>query len=128
MKTKGKLLLNYLETQPDVMHWNNKGELIYKGDIIRGLNITDLFRNILSSSNNTSSSKRSRDNISTFERNLFSKALSEANVPYDWIKNAQQLEIIKNYKRNKFQRDDSNIISDSRDDWVMEVDDDIADF
>ena len=82
----------------------------------------------MSSSNNTSSSKRSRDNISYFERNLFSKALSEANVPYDWIKNAQQLEIIKNYKRNKFQHDNSNIISDSIDDWVMEVNDDIADF
>ena len=43
MKKTGELLEDYLKQYPDKVNWNHKGELIFRGETIKGTNISNLF-------------------------------------------------------------------------------------
>jgi hypothetical protein len=45
-RAKTALLLKKMKTSPD-FSWNEKGELKYKGDTVRGSNVMDLVNDVL---------------------------------------------------------------------------------
>jgi hypothetical protein len=46
MKAKAQLLLKKIKSSPDIS-WNEKGELKYKGETVRGSNVVDLVNDVL---------------------------------------------------------------------------------
>lgn len=71
-------LLQYLKTYPDILSWNNRGEIIYKGQLIPKSNLTDLICLILTQ-------RKSYKHF--FGRNEFLKALNSMNTPKLFLKN-----------------------------------------
>ncbi|XP_057299226.1 uncharacterized protein LOC130629866 [Hydractinia symbiolongicarpus] len=92
MKKTAGLLEQYLRQYSDRVAWNERGELIYRGDIIRGSNVSDLFRNIL-----TKTGKH--DKSGTLPTSTFTKILAELNVPEEWIRNEKQLNLYHAYRQ-----------------------------
>ena len=70
-KRKGEALLSLIEKQPDLLKWNDKGEIIYKGDIIKSSHIADLVKSAV-----VPKVRGGATGIS-----IFSKALGDMNVP-----------------------------------------------
>ena len=91
MKKVGGMIENYLRQHPDKINWNNKGEFIYRGEAIKGSNISNLIRNVLTRTGRN-------DKSGVFPTTTFTKALAELNVPEDWVKNKKQLGLFHSYK------------------------------
>ena len=89
-----QLILDHLKNYPRIIKWNEFGELIYKDEIIKSSNLTDLISNVLSMKKSTASPPLLHETI-------FLKALSEKNAPETWIKNKSKKKIIQSYKSLK---------------------------
>jgi hypothetical protein len=87
-RAKTALLLKKMKTSPD-FSWNEKGELKYKGDTVRGSNVMDLVSDVLR--------KRKYFNPQGWE--TFGEALREANVPQDLIGHEDRWRYISQTKR-----------------------------
>lgn len=93
-QTDGLLLLEHLKSRPDIIQWNSNGEIIFKGDLIPGSNLTDLISSVSTTRKST---------IPILPQSVFLKALSEANVPETWIKNKGNRKLLQSYKSLKEQ-------------------------
>lgn len=89
----GLLLINHLKSRPDIIKWNEKGEVIFRGDTLIGSNIIDLISDVLTN--------RKESKTPLMDKTVFLKALSEINVPYQWIKNKQHKTLLQSYKAIK---------------------------
>lgn len=78
LKKQARQLLQYLKTNPTLFHWNKRGEIIYKNNIIPNSNLADLISLIL-----TQRSVKYPLN----GKEEFLNVLSEFNVPKLFIKN-----------------------------------------
>ena len=87
-RAKTALLLKKMKPSPD-FSWNEKGELKYKGDTVRGSNVMDLVSDVLR--------KRKYFNPQGWE--TFGEALREANVPQDLIGHEDRWRYITQTKR-----------------------------
>ena len=98
-KHHAKVLMDYLKTKEDILKWNDFGEMIFKGQVIPGSNITDMIVDTVTN--------RKRNHINPMFKSVFLKALVESNVPTQWIKNKEHHEILNSYKtiksKNPFQ-------------------------
>ena len=74
MRNKAGLLLQKIKSKPD-MKWNDRGELVYKGERIKNSNIVDLVNDVL----------RRRKHFEPRGWQVFSAGLRESNVPQDLI-------------------------------------------
>lgn len=92
IKQYASQLLQYLKTSPDIIKWNQRGEIIYKNNLIANSNIADLCTLILSQ-------RKSLNNI--IGKTEFLRALNEANVPRLFIRN------------NHLFRDNNNLFQDN---------------
>ena len=90
VKKQAKVLIDYLKIHPDIVDWNDKGEIVYHGRLINGSNISDLVVNAMSN--------RSKLNIPPFYESMYAKLLADVNVPNDWIKNNKRLNMIRSHK------------------------------
>ena len=78
-------MIDYLKIHPDIVDWNDKGEIVYHGRLINGSNISDLVGDAMSN--------HSKFNIPPFYESIYEKLLTGVNVPNDWIKNNKRLNI-----------------------------------
>ena len=88
LKGKAELLLKKLKSSPDIS-WNEKGELKYRGETVKGSNVVDLVNDVLR--------KRKYFNPEGWE--TFGEALREANVPQDLIGHEERWRYIHQTKR-----------------------------
>ena len=88
-RTEAKLLFEHLQNHPEIIKWNKRGEISFKGDELNGSNLIDLIANVMT--NRKSSGSLLHDTI-------FLKALSETNVPESWIKNRTSRKLLQSYK------------------------------
>lgn len=78
VQKQGEQLLQYLKTYPDILRWNDRGEIIYKDQLIPKSNLTDLIGLILTQ-------RKSYKHLSGREE--FLKALNSMNTPKLFFKN-----------------------------------------
>lgn len=88
LKGKAELLLKKMKSSPE-MTWNEKGELTFKGETVKGSNVVDLVNDVLR--------KRKYFNPEGWE--TFGEALREANVPQDLIGHEDRWRYIHQTKR-----------------------------
>ena len=88
MKSKARLILNKMKSNKDIMHWNERGELIYHGKVIPSTHIVDLVRDVV----------KGRKSFDPNGWQFFSRGLARMNTPHDWIGNEQRKEVMRQYK------------------------------
>jgi hypothetical protein len=76
-RTRAIRLLNRLKARPDVITWDDTGQVKIDGETIPNSNITDL----------VSDAMRSRKNFNPVGSRVFFQALSKLNVPKDLVRN-----------------------------------------
>ena len=98
MKKKAELLVNRIRNSPN-MRWTDKGELVYKDQVMPNTNVADLVNDTL----------RRRKNFEPQGWQTFARALKETNVPqdlighqarWDWMQNPP-LEGVRPQQRNR---------------------------
>ena len=88
-----ELLIDYLKTKPNIIKWNDQGELIFRDQVIPGSNMTDMIIDATTS--------RKQSTIPAMFKSIFLKAIAEANVPSRWIKNREHNSILQSYNDMK---------------------------
>ena len=78
-KGKAENLLKRIEREP-TMHWNERGEFVHNGRVVKGSNIIDLVNDVM----------RHRKGFRPHGWQEFARALREGNVPQDLIGNRQR--------------------------------------
>lgn len=88
-KRNAELLIDYLKTKPNIIKWNEHDEMIFRDQVIPGSNMIDMIIDTVTS--------RKRSTIPSMSKSIFMKAIAEANVPSEWIKNKEHNNILQSY-------------------------------
>ena len=78
-KGKAENLLKRIEREP-TMHWNERGEFVHNGQVIKGSNIVDLVNDVV----------RQRKDFHPHGWQEFARALRKGNVPQDLVGNRKR--------------------------------------
>ena len=79
MRNKAKMMIQHIQRHPDVLSWDEKGRFKYRGKVMPNTNIVDLVSDAVRS--------QDRKNYKPQGLETFSRALSEINVPRDYVRN-----------------------------------------
>ena len=79
-KTGARQLLDKIKENRDVLHWNDKGELVYENKPISGSHVVDLVNDIL----------RHRKGFEPVGWSVFARGLARMNVPENLVRNSQR--------------------------------------
>jgi len=77
LKRRADNALSILKSRPDILKWNNQGEICYRGETIPQTNIADLFNLMFTDKKKTH----------ILAKNTFLSALEELNLPKQYIRN-----------------------------------------
>ena len=87
-KTGARQLLGKIKDNRDVLHWNNKGELLYEDKEISGSHLVDLVNDIL----------RHRKGFEPVGWSVFARGLARMNVPENLVPNPQRQSAVREFK------------------------------
>lgn len=89
-KRNSQAILDHFLDHKDTLTWNERGEIIYKGHVIAGSNLTDLLKD----------SQRSYKHLNPLGDREFYRAWAELNMPEGLLGNEQRKAEVRNYKTN----------------------------
>ena len=89
MQNRAKLLIQKLKDYSDIIRWNDNGQLVLEGSIVPNSNIVDLVNDVM----------RKRKGFNPEHSNTFAKALTNINVPEDYVRNPDRVDSIRWYHR-----------------------------
>ena len=89
MQGRAKLLLRSIKQRPEVIDWNENGQLIFEGTTVPQSNIVDLVNDVL----------RKRKGFEPQHSKTFVKGLAKINIPEDYVRNPDRLETMRTYRR-----------------------------
>ena len=90
-KSGARQLLDKIKEHRDVLHWNEKGKLLYKNKPMSGSHVVDLVNDTL----------RHRKGFEPAGWSVFARSLARMNVPENLVRNPQrQSEIRQNTNSN----------------------------
>ena len=89
MQNRAKLLIQKLKDHSDVISWNDNGQLVLEGSIVRNSNIVDLVNDVM----------QKRKGFNPEHSNTFAKVLAKINVPEDYLRNPDRIDSIRWYRR-----------------------------
>ena len=87
-KTGARQLLDKMKENQDVLHWNDKGELVYENKPISGSHMVDLVNDIL----------RNRKRFEPVGWSMFARDLAGMNVPENLVCNPQRQSANREFK------------------------------
>ena len=87
-KTGARQLLDKIKENRDVLHWNEKGELVYENKPISGSHMVDLVNDIL----------RHHKGFEPMGWSVFARGLARMNVPENIVRNPQRQSAIREFK------------------------------
>ena len=87
-KTGARQLLDKIKENRDLLHWNEKGELMYENKSIPGSHVVDLVNDIL----------RHRKGFEPVGWSVFARGLARMNVPENLVRNPQRQSAIREFK------------------------------
>ena len=90
-RPRGRMLLRTMEGQKDVASWNERGEFLYKGNVVVGSNMYELVKAVTGKQNITQANVPNG-------WDEFTKAMAELNIPGSVVGNAKQRRYIENLK------------------------------
>ena len=87
-KAGARQLLDKIKKHQDVLHWNDKGELLYENKPILGSHVVDLVNDTL----------RHRKGFEPVGWSVFARGLARMNVPENLVRNPQRQSAIREFK------------------------------
>ena len=87
-KSGARQLLDKIKEHRDVLHWNEKGELMYENKPISGSHVVDLVNDTL----------RHRKGFEPIGWSVFARGLARMNVPENLVRNPQRQSAIREFK------------------------------
>ena len=87
-KRNVQAILEHLEDHKDTLSWNDRGEIIYKSQIIPGSNLTDLLKD----------SQRHYKSLDPYGDREFYRAWAELNIPEGLLANENRKREVRQYK------------------------------
>ena len=87
-KSGARQLLDKIKEHRDVLHWNEKGELMYENKPISGSHVVDLVNDTL----------RRRKGFEPVGWSVFARGLARMNVPENLVRNPQRQSAIREFK------------------------------
>ena len=87
-KTGARQLLDKIKENRDVLHWNDKGELVYENKPISGSHMVDLVNDML----------RHRKGFEPVGWSVFARGLAQMSVPENIVRNPQRQSAIREFK------------------------------
>lgn len=87
-KSGPRQLLDKIKENRDLLHWNEKGELMYENKSIPGSHVVDLVNDIL----------RHRKGFEPVRWSVFARGLARMNVPENLVRNPQRQSTIREFK------------------------------
>ena len=87
-KSRARQLLDKIKQNRDVLHWNEKGELMYENKPISGSHVVDLVNDIL----------RHRKGFEPVGWSVFARGLARMNVRENLVRNPQRQSAIREFK------------------------------
>ena len=87
-KTGARQLLDKIKENRDVLHWNEKGELMYENKPIPGSHVVDLVNDTL----------RERKGFEPVGWSLFARGLARMNIPENIVRNPQRQSAVREFK------------------------------
>ena len=87
-KAGARQLLDKIKEHQDVLHWNDKGELLYETKPIPGSHLVDLVNDTL----------RHRKGFEPVGWSVFARGLARMNVPENLVRNPQRQSAIREFK------------------------------
>ena len=88
LKQRGKLLIDKIKEHPDVMKWDQRGQLIYQDQPLTGSHVVDLVGDML----------RPRKGFDPVGWETFAQGLAKMNTPEDLVRNQARRVVVRNYK------------------------------
>lgn len=110
-KHRGKMILEKIKENPEVMKWDDKGQLVFHGKPIAGSHISDLIVDSLKTG------KTSARGPLGWE--MFTQGLAKVNAPEHWLRNVQRKSALREFKagtQKSSQREEEEAGED-RNDW-----------
>lgn len=89
LKEKGKMLLEKIKQNPEIMKWDEGGQLIFEGEPLQGTHIVDLIGDSI----------RSRKASNPVGWETFTKGLAKMNASEHLVGNKQRRSALRNYKQ-----------------------------
>ena len=87
-KTGARQILDKIKENRDVLHWNDKGELVYENKSIPGSHVVDLVNDML----------RHRKGFEPMRWSVFARGLARMNVPENLVRNPKRQSAIREFK------------------------------
>ena len=87
-KAAARQLLDKIKDNRNVLHWNEKGELMYENKPISGSHVVDLVNDML----------RHRKGFEPVGWSVFARGLARMNVPENLVRNPQRQSAIREFK------------------------------
>ena len=89
MQNRANLLIQKLKDHSDVISWNDNGQLVLEGSIVPNSNIVGSVNVVM----------RKRKGFNPEHSITFAKALAKINVPENYLRNPDQIDSIRWYRR-----------------------------
>ena len=87
-KAGARQLLDKIKENTEMLHWNDKGELMYENKVIPGSHLVDLINDTL----------RHRKGFEPVGWSVFARGLARMNVPENLVRNPQRQSAIREFK------------------------------
>ena len=97
LKPRGKLLIDKIRENPDIMKWDKRGQLIFEERALNGSHIADLVGDFL----------RERKGIDPVGWQLFARGLAKMNAPEDLVRNERRRQALREFKSRQGEDDPS---------------------
>ena len=88
LKSRGKLLIDKIRENPEVMKWDNRGQLIFEDQPLPGSHIVDLVGDIL----------RDRKGTDPVGWEVFTRGLAKMNAPETFVRNERRRNALREFK------------------------------
>lgn len=89
LKDRGKMLLEKIKENPDVMKWDERGQLVFEGKPLKGSHIIDLIKDSL---------RTSKKSTPPLGYDWFTRGLAKMNAPDHLVVNKQRKSTLRNLK------------------------------
>jgi len=99
LKNRGKLLIDKIKENPDVMKWDKRGQLVFEDRPLPGSHIVDLIGDFM----------RERKGIDPIGWEIFARGLAKMNAPEDLVRNERRRGALREFKSRQQDQDDPSV-------------------
>jgi len=85
---RGQMLLEKIKENPDIMKWDERGQLIYEGEPVVGSHISDLVNDLM----------RTNKGSGPLGWEMFAQGLAKMNAPEQLLRNSHRKGLLREYK------------------------------